>query len=67
MKYYIARDKDGDLKMYHECPVRTKTFWQYSWSGYHKLSNSFHLLDDKKFDNVTWENSPVEVTIELKD
>lgn len=60
MKLYIARDKDGILNLFTDEPPKIEekgAFWL--------ASGSFMWIDQKLFPEVTWENSPRKVKIEL--
>lgn len=56
---WIARDKDGSLFMYRKKPERRDDL-------FHPIDGSFLEIDEEneiKFNDVTWENSPVECRI----
>lgn len=60
MELWIARDKNGGLFMYVSnptCDEETKTFWTEN-EEFFRLSKNF-------FPEVTFENSPQKVKIEL--
>jgi hypothetical protein len=58
MKAWAARDRDGDLHLYAEKPIkRTYSFMLYGL-GYMKIKRT-------EFPEVTFENSPQEVEIKL--
>lgn len=61
MGIWIARNKDGTLEVYVEKPVRKKTCFEESQSGLYKgwIDN----LDEALYPELTWENSPKELTI----
>ena len=59
MEFWIARDKDGDIALYYEKPTldRLEEFWCNAPFGM-RLSINW-------FPEVTFENSPQKVKIEL--
>ena len=61
MGIWIARNKDGTLEVYVEKPVRKKTCFEESQSGLYK--GWIVDLDEALYPEVTWENSPKELTI----
>lgn len=66
MKMYIARDPDGDLKLFKEEPFYSDDLQTWCENVNGSLQASFtHLLVDDLFPEVTFENSPQEVVLEL--
>lgn len=66
MELYVARDKDGALFLYLNEPVRDVVYYVFQGT----LANGYHGADwvelpKDKFPSVTWENSPVKVTLNL--
>ena len=60
-KLWIARDRDGSLYLWDEQPYRYAD--NESWEPFvGKL-----WLNDEDFPEVTWENSPMEVELKLKE
>lgn len=61
MGIWIARNKDGTLEVYVEKPVRKKPCFEESQSGLYNgwIGN----LDEALYPELTWENSPKELTI----
>lgn len=61
-EYWIARDKSERLNLYSQCPIREEQSGvfvpQRYWLDYIEL-------DITDFPQVTWENSPQRVRIEL--
>ena len=57
MELWIARDKNGTLKLWFNKPVKQK-YQFYNNDG-------FFILDEKLFPEVTFENSPQKVKLEL--
>ena len=68
--FYVARDKNGDLWMYLGKPIRNGT-------EFHTDQNKKAMcltcnmerlgLKNKDFDNLKWEDEPVEVFLNLDD
>ena len=61
MKYWIARDEDGELYLFDEEPKLHKS---YIWSTSTECGSSFRI-DSDLFPEVTFENSPQEVELKL--
>lgn len=55
--YWIAREKSGALFLYDERPKLDKTHFGYS---------DFLILDRNLFPDIEYENSPVQVEINIK-
>lgn len=67
MKIWIARDENGSLSAYNVEPTR---YIRGKGKGYGFFNvipgmNNILKLDDSLFPEVTWENSPQKVKIEL--
>lgn len=65
---WVARDKDGELNLFIEKPLRMKVNWVGEVIG--SLSNRNYYLDEVRyvdkingFENLTWEDEPVEVSL----
>lgn len=68
--FYVARDWDGDLWLYIGKPFREDSFFQPSDNGCSvAYSNLFYKigLNEKDYDNLKWEDEPVEVFLNLED
>lgn len=61
MKFYIARDFSNDLYLYDEEPF----FDTENGTWYNEEGNSW-MIDDRLFPEITVENSPQVIEIELK-
>jgi hypothetical protein len=61
MSIWIARNSDGTLELYHEKPKRGKTHFKESEEGY--MKGFVGYLPDDVYPEVTWENSPKELTV----
>lgn len=61
MGIWIARNSDGTLELYHEKPIRGNTHFKASENGY--MKGWIDCLDDEMYPQVTWENSPKEMTV----
>ena len=57
--YWVARDRDGDLKLFDGEPLRLGDFFVQRWS----FDEVWELPEDL-FRTVTWENSPKMVMVE---
>jgi len=65
-EYYIARDYYGSLYLLDNVPIRHK----YGFTPHYipGINNGIMLpIDKEKFPEVTWENSPKRIKIELVD
>lgn len=64
--FYVARDKDGRLFLYLGKPLRGNIGF---YSNFNCYSNSFKLfgLNENDYDNLKWEDEPVEVFINMED
>ena len=60
MKLWIARDKDGLLYLHIDKPMRVRSFFI-------NESNRSIWIDKDLFPEVTFENSPVEVELKIKE
>ena len=70
--FYIARDKDGSLWLYIGKPFRKDTTFNTRISGClinlnHRDVFKYFGLNEHNFDNIKWEDDPLEVFITLKD
>ena len=66
--FYVARDKDGGLWLYLSKPIRMKE--QFVARCYGKtLGNYFsnYGLNINDYDNLKWEDEPIEVFLNLED
>ena len=60
MDFWIARDKDGYLYIYDKKPIKLKDYFE---SDDYSRFNA--LLHSSSFPEVTFENSPQKVRLEL--
>lgn len=68
--FYVARDKDGKLWLYIGKPVRRVTIFGSPLSHLFILHRSLfnHLgLNENDYDNLKWEDEPVEVFLNMED
>ena len=70
--FYVARDKNGALWLYLGKPIRKDSIFSVSYGTYGScLINKCHFkyfgLNENDFDNLKWEDDPVEVFITLQD
>lgn len=56
---FIARDKNNDLYLFNELPVRGNECW-WAESG---LDGSYLRLDKSLYPELTWESNPLQVAI----
>ena len=54
---WISRDKDGFLQMGNIIPMKGRNEFHYS------QSSTVNILDEDLFNEVTFENSPVEIKL----
>lgn len=62
---WVARDKDGDLCLYRNKPIRDELVAGTGlclWASHGQFSS----LDASLFPSVTWDSEPLEVTITVK-
>lgn len=64
---WISRDKDGELNLFIEKPLRMKECWSGVISGtlsFNYVSEGVLFFDRLNgFENLTWEDEPVEVSL----
>lgn len=60
MKLWIARDKDGELVLYTERPERIDDIFIAPTEDTHII-----FLEEDRYPEVTWENSPQQVELKL--
>lgn len=69
--FYVARDKNGGLCLYIGKPIRGNTiFYSDISNGVFALtccSFSKFGLNEKDYDNLKWEDEPVEVFLNMED
>ena len=64
MIMWIARDEDGCLALYEKQPIR-ETSW-FLADNFDSYNSRFDISDDNdEFKDVTWENSPQEISVKL--
>lgn len=59
---WIARDKDGELCLYTQEPERNGDSF---WYGNYPYEHTYIKLCNLLFPEVTWENSPRKIKIDL--
>lgn len=59
---WIARDKDGTLRLFDNIPVKHEEGYWTSQRGYNDIE-----LDSRLFPEVTWENSPKKIELVEED
>ena len=68
--FYVARDKDGDLYIYLGKPVRiADDFIQCNGGNVMGGAKDFlnYGLNENDYDNLKWEDEPVEVFVNMED
>ena len=68
--FYVARDKNGELWLYISKPIRTIDEFVLCNYGKTIISSKYfskYGLNEKDYDNLKWEDEPVEVFINMKD
>ena len=68
--FYVARDKDGDLYIYLGKPVRiADDFIQCNGGNVIEGAKGFinYGLNENDYDNLKWEDEPVEVFLNMED
>ena len=68
VRFYVARDKNGELWLYLSKPIRMKEEFV-SYSHGKALTNHFskYSLNENDYANLKWEDEPVEVFLNLED
>ena len=70
VRFYVARDKDGDLYLYMGKPVRdSNEFLSYHYGNLIKSSRDFskYGLNEGDYAYLKWEDEPIEVFINMED
>ena len=68
--FYVARDKNGELFLYMSKPFRGILRFNHYQNGCIIASDSYFSnfgLNEHDYDNLKWEDEPVEVFLNLKD
>lgn len=68
--FYVARDKSGSLYLHVGKPFRSSVVFSNSLEMYYRLyDDSFKYigLNEKDYNNLKWEDEPVEVFLNIKD
>ena len=67
--FYVARDKNEELLLYMGKPNRCNTYFISINSVFMFPCHTFHYfgLNENDFDNLKWEDEPVEVFINMED
>lgn len=60
MVFWVARDKDGHLYLYDEKPILNGDYFNASTNGH-----TTHLFNNTLWVEITFENSPQKIKIEL--
>ena len=59
IKLWVARDVDGELNLFNEYPILNDEIWM--------STGVIVAVPDEWLPEVTWENSPQEVELKLKE
>ena len=70
--FYVARDKDGTLRLYMGKPIRRDSAFVSCWEEGGKcmgLNSDLRMygLNENDYEDVTWECEPLEVFISMED
>lgn len=70
--FYVARDKDGTLRLYMGKPIRGEYFFVSCWEKGGKcirLGSDFRMysLNETDYKDLKWEDEPLEVFINMED
>lgn len=58
MKLWIARDKDGELKLFSQLPNKYE-------DRFSQIIPLYCSIDRNEFPEITWENSPQQIELKL--
>lgn len=69
VRFYVARDKNDELFLYIGKPIRFNTYFISINSVFMFPYHTFHYfgLNENDFDNLEWEDEPIEVFLNLED
>ena len=70
VKFYVARDKIGDLYLYIGKPIRGRHVYKSKSDGVihlNWLNIKKYGLNEHDYDNLKWEDEPVEVFVNMED
>lgn len=70
VRFYVARDKNGELWLYMGKPIRVvNSFFACSNGMTLLVSESFskYGINKDNYDNLKWEDEPVEIFLNLED
>lgn len=68
--FYVARDQDGKLFLYMGKPIRKVGIFASSRFGHFICQEKYfskYCLNARDFDNLKWEDEPVEVFVNMED
>lgn len=67
--FYVARDKNDKLFLYIGKPIRCNTYFISINSVFMFPCHTFHYfgLNENNFDNLKWEDEPLEVFVNMED
>ena len=58
---WIARNKDGTFRLFKTKPIRIDEEGRWVNDGYYGCLIDCNILDDERFDDLTWDDEPMEV------
>ena len=58
---WIARSKDGTFRLFKTKPIRIDEEGRWVKDGYYGCLIDCTILDDERFDDLTWDDEPMEV------
>lgn len=72
VRFYVARDKDGTLRLYMGRPIRRESAFVSCWKEGGKcmgLDDDLRMygLNENDYEDITWECEPLEVFINIDD
>jgi hypothetical protein len=60
---FIARDKNSDLYLFAEAPIKGNECW---WAETGGIDGTYLRLDKSLYPEVTWDSDPLPVRLELQ-
>ena len=72
VRFYVARDKDGTLRLYIGKPIRRESAFVSCWKEGGKcmgLDSDLRMygLNENDYADITWECEPLEVFVNMED
>lgn len=60
---FIARDKNSDLYLFAEAPIKGNECW---WAESDGIDGTYLRLEKSLYPEVTWDSEPLPVRLELQ-